>query len=216
MQGNVVNRRVAVVAVGGNSLITDVKHQTVPDQIRAARKTCRHIVGMIEKGWDVVVTHGNGPQVGFILRRSELSRHELHDVPLTPAAPTPREPSGTTSSSLCTTSSGCAASPSRRSRWSPRSWWTETTHPSRTPANRSAASWTSAPPRTAGRATVGTWSRTPAAAGAASLPRRCPRRSSNATPLRASSLRGSPLSRSVGAGSRWSRTSSTSWSASPR
>jgi carbamate kinase len=82
MQGNVVSRRVAVVAVGGNSLITDAKHQTVPDQIRAARKTCRHIVGMIEKGWDVVVTHGNGPQVGFILRRSELSRHELHDVPL--------------------------------------------------------------------------------------------------------------------------------------
>jgi carbamate kinase len=75
-------RRVAVVAVGGNSLITDAKHQTVPDQIRAARKTCIHIAAMIERGWDVVVTHGNGPQVGFILRRSELSRHELHDVPL--------------------------------------------------------------------------------------------------------------------------------------
>jgi carbamate kinase len=73
---------VAVVAVGGNSLITDAKHQSVPDQMRAARRTCMHIVGMIEKGWDVVVTHGNGPQVGFILRRSELSRHELHDVPL--------------------------------------------------------------------------------------------------------------------------------------
>jgi carbamate kinase len=37
---------------------------------------------MIEAGWDVVVTHGNGPQVGFILRRSELSLHELHPVPL--------------------------------------------------------------------------------------------------------------------------------------
>jgi carbamate kinase len=37
---------------------------------------------MIAEGWDVVVTHGNGPQVGFLLRRSELSRHELHDVPL--------------------------------------------------------------------------------------------------------------------------------------
>ena len=82
MPESVAKRRVAVVAVGGNSLITDAKHQTVPDQIRAARKTCVHIVGMIEKGWDVVVTHGNGPQVGFILRRSELSRHELHDVPL--------------------------------------------------------------------------------------------------------------------------------------
>ncbi len=82
MERKTAKRRVAVVAVGGNSLITDAKHQSVPDQIRAARKTCVHIAGMIEKGWDVVVTHGNGPQVGFILRRSELSRHELHDVPL--------------------------------------------------------------------------------------------------------------------------------------
>jgi len=82
MAKNLSKKRVAVVAVGGNSLISDAKHQSVPDQIRAARRTCVHIVGMIEKGWDVVVTHGNGPQVGFILRRSELSRHELHDVPL--------------------------------------------------------------------------------------------------------------------------------------
>ena len=82
MRGNVVKRRVAVVAVGGNSLITD--QSTRPCRIRFGRRgeTCRHIAGMIEKGWDVVVTHGNGPQVGFILRRSELSRHELHDVPL--------------------------------------------------------------------------------------------------------------------------------------
>jgi carbamate kinase len=82
MSRDTTKRRVAVVAVGGNSLIRDSKHQTVPDQIQAARETCSHIVSMIEAGWDVVITHGNGPQVGFILRRSELSRHELHDVPL--------------------------------------------------------------------------------------------------------------------------------------
>lgn len=82
MSKDTTKRRVAVVAVGGNSLIRDSKHQTVPDQIQAARETCGHIVTMIEAGWDVVITHGNGPQVGFILRRSELSRHELHDVPL--------------------------------------------------------------------------------------------------------------------------------------
>lgn len=74
--------RLAVVAVGGNSLITDDKHRTVPDQYRAAAETSRHIVDMIEMGWQVVLTHGNGPQVGFILRRSELARHELHEVPL--------------------------------------------------------------------------------------------------------------------------------------
>jgi len=72
----------AVVAVGGNALIKDKAHQTVQDQYEAAVETMGHIVGMIEMGWDVVVTHGNGPQVGFILRRSELASHELHEVPL--------------------------------------------------------------------------------------------------------------------------------------
>ncbi|HEY9078227.1 MAG TPA: carbamate kinase [Anaerolineaceae bacterium] len=73
---------VAVVAVGGNSLIIDEAHRTVQDQYKAADISMRHICDMIQQGWDVVVTHGNGPQVGFILRRSELARHELHEVPL--------------------------------------------------------------------------------------------------------------------------------------
>lgn len=76
------NTRLAVVAIGGNSLIKDKQHKTVPDQYEAARETCVHIVGMIEQGWNVAIGHGNGPQVGFILRRSELARHELHEVPL--------------------------------------------------------------------------------------------------------------------------------------
>jgi carbamate kinase len=71
-----------VVAVGGNSLIKDKAHQTVPDQYNAAAQSMAHIAGMIQAGWNVVVTHGNGPQVGFILRRSEISKHELHEVPL--------------------------------------------------------------------------------------------------------------------------------------
>lgn len=79
---NSEGRKVAVVAVGGNSLIKDKHHKTIPDQYEAVAETARHIAGMIEAGWDVVVTHGNGPQVGFILRRSELSLHELHPVPL--------------------------------------------------------------------------------------------------------------------------------------
>ncbi|NOY97603.1 MAG: carbamate kinase [Chloroflexi bacterium] len=76
------NRKVAVVAVGGNALIVDKNKKTIPDQFDAVRQTMKHIADMIETGWDVVVTHGNGPQVGFILRRSELSIHELHPVPL--------------------------------------------------------------------------------------------------------------------------------------
>ena len=75
-------RKVAVIAIGGNSLIKDAQHQTVPDQYEATKETCQHIADMIAQGWDVVITHGNGPQVGFILRRSELSHHELHEVPL--------------------------------------------------------------------------------------------------------------------------------------
>ena len=75
-------KKVAVIAVGGNSLIKDKDHQTIPDQYEAASESMAHIAGMIEQGWDVVVTHGNGPQVGFILRRSELAAHELHTVPL--------------------------------------------------------------------------------------------------------------------------------------
>jgi carbamate kinase len=74
--------QIAVVAVGGNSLIKDAQHKTVPDQYAAAAESMHHIAGMVAAGWKVVVTHGNGPQVGFILRRSELSRHELHEVPL--------------------------------------------------------------------------------------------------------------------------------------
>lgn len=73
---------IAVVAVGGNALIKDPKRQSVPDQYAAASETMAYVADMIAGGWDVVVTHGNGPQVGFILRRSELSLHELHPVPL--------------------------------------------------------------------------------------------------------------------------------------
>jgi carbamate kinase len=75
-------KKIAVVAVGGNSLIRDAKHQTIPDQYAASVESMKHIAGMIEAGWDVVVTHGNGPQVGFILRRAELALGELHMVPL--------------------------------------------------------------------------------------------------------------------------------------
>jgi carbamate kinase len=75
-------KKVAVVAVGGNSLIKDGKHQAIPDQYAAAVESMKHIAGMIEAGWEVVITHGNGPQVGFILRRAELALSELHMVPL--------------------------------------------------------------------------------------------------------------------------------------
>lgn len=78
------NKKVAVVAIGGNSLIKSKQHQTVQDQYQAAKDTAIHLVDMIEAGWDVAVGHGNGPQVGFILRRSEIAHkvEGMHEVPL--------------------------------------------------------------------------------------------------------------------------------------
>jgi carbamate kinase len=75
-------RKLAVVAVGGNALIREKSKESLPDQYGAACLSMPHVVSMIQSGWDVIVTHGNGPQVGFILRRSEISAHELHSIPL--------------------------------------------------------------------------------------------------------------------------------------
>lgn len=77
-----MTEKIAVIAIGGNSLIKDKKRQSVEDQYMAVHETTGHIVKMIEAGWNVAIAHGNGPQVGFILRRSELAAHELHEVPL--------------------------------------------------------------------------------------------------------------------------------------
>lgn len=76
--------KLAVIAVGGNSLIIDDKHVTVESQYQAAKETCLHIADLIEQGWDVAIGHGNGPQVGYILRRSEIAAKTagMHEVPL--------------------------------------------------------------------------------------------------------------------------------------
>lgn len=75
-------RKLAVVAVGGNALIREKGKESLPDQYAAVCLTMPHIVDMIQNGWNVIVTHGNGPQVGFILRRSEIAAGEVHPIPL--------------------------------------------------------------------------------------------------------------------------------------
>ena len=74
--------QLAVLALGGNSLIKDKFHKSVPDQYMACVETCKRVVSLLAHGHNLVITHGNGPQVGFILRRSDLSQHELHPIPL--------------------------------------------------------------------------------------------------------------------------------------
>lgn len=76
------NRKTAVIAIGGNSLILNKQHEDVSSQWDAVRETCKHIADMVERGWNLVITHGNGPQVGFILRRNELAAREVHLTPL--------------------------------------------------------------------------------------------------------------------------------------
>src|SRR5512135_3184562 len=77
-------KKVAVIAIGGNSLIKDPKRVTVEDQEQALRETAAHVADMVEAGWDVAIGHGNGPQVGYILRRSEIAAkvEGMHEVPL--------------------------------------------------------------------------------------------------------------------------------------
>ena len=79
-----MTNKLAVVAIGGNSLIKDDKKVTVESQMQALRDTAIHLVNMIEAGWDLAIGHGNGPQVGFILRRSEIAAkvEGMHEVPL--------------------------------------------------------------------------------------------------------------------------------------
>lgn len=82
LAANGERRPLAVVAVGGNALIRDDRHMSLADQYDAVCETATHLVAMIEAGWNLVVTHGNGPQVGFILRRSEIAEGKVPTVPL--------------------------------------------------------------------------------------------------------------------------------------
>ena len=77
-----MNKPLAVVAVGGNALISDDAHMALADQYDAVCATATHVAAMIAAGWNVVLTHGNGPQVGFILRRSEIADGQVPTVPV--------------------------------------------------------------------------------------------------------------------------------------
>ena len=74
--------RTAVVAFGGNALVSDAAHDSIPEQYETVRRTVPPLIDMIEQDWRLVVSHGNGPQVGFITRRSELASNEVDPVPV--------------------------------------------------------------------------------------------------------------------------------------
>jgi carbamate kinase len=74
--------KLAVIAIGGNSLISETEEVNVASEYRIVGETCRQIAQLMDDGWNVVITHGNGPQVGWNLRRSELASHELFELPM--------------------------------------------------------------------------------------------------------------------------------------
>lgn len=76
------DKKLAVVAIGGNAIIKDKTSLSIGDQYEMVCRVATNLVDMIEAGWNLVVTHGNGPQVGFVLRRSELSLPEVAPVPM--------------------------------------------------------------------------------------------------------------------------------------
>lgn len=77
------NRKLAIVAVGGNSLVKDERRKSLRHQYMIVKETAYHIAEMIEAGWDMAIGHGNGPQLGFTLRRSEVA-YRANGVPAVP------------------------------------------------------------------------------------------------------------------------------------
>ena len=77
-----VGKKIIVVALGGNALVQEGEKGTIEEQFANTRKSITGIVQCIKKGFDVVITHGNGPQVGNMLLRTELSRDKVPELPL--------------------------------------------------------------------------------------------------------------------------------------
>ena len=75
--------KLVIVAIGGNSLVKDNGRNTIQDQYEAVCETAVNIADMVQEGYNVVVTHGNGPQVGFALQRCEIAS-EVAEMPLVP------------------------------------------------------------------------------------------------------------------------------------
>ncbi len=71
-----------VVALGGNAISRPEQRGDVPEQFENTNYTAQHLAGLVAEGYQLIVTHGNGPQVGNVLRRVELAAHELYRLPL--------------------------------------------------------------------------------------------------------------------------------------
>jgi carbamate kinase len=74
--------KTAVVAIGGNAVLRAGEEATLENQMANLRRTSAHLARMIRNGYDMVLTHGNGPQVGNILLQNEICREDVPAMPL--------------------------------------------------------------------------------------------------------------------------------------
>ncbi len=75
-------KKTAVIAIGGNSLIKPGQKGSVNDQFNAVQETVDNIMNIINLGYDVVITHGNGPQIGNVLIQSESAKELVPSLPM--------------------------------------------------------------------------------------------------------------------------------------
>ena len=76
------SERLAVVALGGNSILAKGQSGTAAEQFENVRRTVKPMVELLKKGYNFIITHGNGPQVGNLLLQNELARGEVPEIPL--------------------------------------------------------------------------------------------------------------------------------------
>jgi len=74
--------KTAIVAIGGNALLPAKDSGTAEGQRKRIRETCRHLAAVIQRGWDIALVHGNGPQVGNILLQNEAAQATVPALPL--------------------------------------------------------------------------------------------------------------------------------------
>jgi len=76
-------KKIAVVALGGNALLRSNEVGTIEQQEEHTLRTCEKLIGLLKLGYNLVITHGNGPQVGNILLRNEAG-FNLYNIPKMP------------------------------------------------------------------------------------------------------------------------------------
>ncbi len=78
-----MNKKLAVIAFGGNALLRGNEAGTIEQQEEHTFETCKQLVGLLENNYNIIITHGNGPQVGNILLRNEAG-FEKYKIPQMP------------------------------------------------------------------------------------------------------------------------------------